>query len=121
VLTQARSRGIKVSLDDFGTGYSSLNHLSRLPLDKIKVDKSFIHRLHSDMASRTVTESIIALGRALNLEIVAEGIETEQELEYLRSHGCDQAQGFYVCKPLPGDAFRAWYRAGRSMPAMSER
>jgi diguanylate cyclase (GGDEF)-like protein/PAS domain S-box-containing protein len=121
MLTQARSRGIKVSLDDFGTGYSSLNHLSRLPLDKIKVDKSFIHRLHSDVASRTVTESIIALGRALNLEIVAEGIETAQELDYLRSHGCDQAQGFYVCKPLPGDAFRAWYRAGQSAPALSRR
>jgi diguanylate cyclase (GGDEF)-like protein/PAS domain S-box-containing protein len=121
VLSQARSRGIKVSLDDFGTGYSSLNHLSRLPLDKIKVDKSFIHRLHSDVASRTVTESIIALGRALNLEIVAEGIETAQELDYLRTHGCDQAQGFYVCKPLPGDAFGAWYRASQSTLALSRR
>jgi diguanylate cyclase (GGDEF)-like protein/PAS domain S-box-containing protein len=117
VLSDFRSRGIKVSLDDFGTGYSSLSHLSRLPLDKIKVDKSFIHRMHNDLASRTVTDSIIALGRALNLEIVAEGIETEQELDYLRNQGCDQAQGFYLCKPLPGTDFIAWYRGGMPLQA----
>lgn len=110
VLQQMRSKGIKVSLDDFGTGYSSLNYLSRLPLDKIKVDKSFVHRLHSDNGSRAITESIIALGRTLNLEIVAEGIESVQEMEYLRRHGCNQVQGYYLCRPLAGEAFAAWYQ-----------
>jgi diguanylate cyclase (GGDEF)-like protein/PAS domain S-box-containing protein len=118
VLSQFRSHGIKVSLDDFGTGYSSLSQLSRLPLDKIKVDKSFIHRLHTDRASRAVTESIIALGRALNLEIVAEGIETAQDLDYLRHHGCDEGQGFYLCKPLPGDAFLTWFRDGQTLTTL---
>lgn len=111
VLQQMRSRGIKVSLDDFGTGYSSLNYLSRLPLDKIKVDKSFVHRLQTDNASRAITESNIALGRALHLEIVAEGIESEQEAEYLFGQGCHLAQGYYLCKPLAGEAFAAWYRS----------
>ncbi len=111
ILEQFRRRGIKVSLDDFGTGYSSLSHLSRLPLDKIKVDKSFVRRLETDNASRAVTDSIIALGRALNLEVVAEGIESADELDYLRDRGCDQVQGFYVCKPLPGEAFQSWYRS----------
>jgi diguanylate cyclase (GGDEF)-like protein/PAS domain S-box-containing protein len=110
VLQQMRSKGVKVSLDDFGTGYSSLNYLSRLPLDKIKVDKSFVHRLHSDNGSRAITESIIALGRTLNLEIVAEGIESAQEMEYLRRHGCNLVQGYYLCKPLAGEAFATWYQ-----------
>ncbi|MGH8807972.1 MAG: putative bifunctional diguanylate cyclase/phosphodiesterase, partial [Noviherbaspirillum sp.] len=110
VLSQFKKIGIKISLDDFGTGYSSLSYLSRLPLDKIKVDKSFVHRLESDMASRAVTEAILALGRTLNLEIVAEGIESAHVLNYLRGHGCNQAQGYHVCKPVFGDAFMAWYR-----------
>ncbi|RJF95951.1 EAL and GGDEF domain-containing protein [Noviherbaspirillum saxi] len=114
ILNHFRKKGIKISLDDFGTGYSSLNYLSRLPLDKIKVDKSFVHRLENDTASRAITEAIIALGRTLNLEIVAEGIESESVLQYLRTHGCHQAQGYHVCKPMQGNAFLAWYRAHTS-------
>ncbi|GIZ50263.1 sensor domain-containing protein [Noviherbaspirillum aridicola] len=110
MLQRLRGEGVKVALDDFGTGYSSLNYLSQLPLDKIKVDKTFIHRLFTDEASRAVTDSIIALGRALNLEIVAEGIECREELAYLRELGCDQAQGYYLCRPISGDEFSAWYR-----------
>lgn len=114
ILQRVRGAGVKVALDDFGTGYSSLNYLSRLPLDKIKVDKTFIHRLLTDEASRAITESIIALGRTLGLEIVAEGIESREELAYLREHGCDQAQGYYFCKPVPGDEFSAWLRRHRA-------
>jgi EAL domain-containing protein (putative c-di-GMP-specific phosphodiesterase class I) len=116
ILRHFRQSGIKISLDDFGTGYSSLNYLSRLPLDKIKVDKSFVHRLESDNASRAITEAIIAMGRTLNLEVVAEGIETASVLEYLRNQGCHQAQGYHVCKPVMGDDLAIWYRA-RSTPA----
>ncbi len=111
VLARLRALGVKIALDDFGTGYSSLNYLSRLPINKIKVDKSFIQRLQHDAASRAITEAVIALGHALKLEVVAEGIECEQVLRHLREMGCTQAQGFHVCPPVPADAFEAWFDA----------
>jgi EAL domain-containing protein (putative c-di-GMP-specific phosphodiesterase class I) len=110
VLAELRALGVKIALDDFGTGYSSLNYLSRLPINKIKVDKSFVQRLGTDMASRAITEAVIALGRTLDLEVVAEGIESKEVLHYLRQHGCTQAQGFYLCEPLSADSFETWYR-----------
>lgn len=116
VLNELRSMGIKILLDDFGTGYSSLSYLSRLPLDKIKVDKSFVHRIQHDKASRSIIEAIIALGHTLNLEIVAEGIESDSTLQYLRYHGCHQAQGYHVCRPITGNQFAAWYREYTSLP-----
>jgi len=109
-LVQIKSLGVKIALDDFGTGYSSLSYLSRLPIDKIKVDKSFVYRIDSDAASRTITDAIIALGKTLRLEIVAEGIESADVLSYLSRHGCTQAQGYHVCRPVEADAFEAWYR-----------
>ncbi|OWW21348.1 hypothetical protein AYR66_19555 [Noviherbaspirillum denitrificans] len=111
VLRRLQEMGIKISLDDFGTGYSSLNYLSRLPINKIKVDKSFVQRIEHDSASRAITEAVIALGRTLKLEVIAEGIESESALSYLRSHGCSHAQGYHVCKPLSGEVFEEWYRA----------
>ncbi|MFL6715225.1 MAG: EAL domain-containing protein [Burkholderiaceae bacterium] len=110
VLGNLQNKGMRVSLDDFGTGYSSLNYLSRLPLNKIKIDQSFVRRLGDDTASRAIIEAIIALGRTLGLEIVAEGVESEWVLGYLRSHGCHQAQGYYVCPPLSGNDFVEWFR-----------
>jgi diguanylate cyclase (GGDEF)-like protein/PAS domain S-box-containing protein len=121
-LSELRSLGIKVALDDFGTGYSSLNYLSRLPIDKLKVDKSFIYRIEHDTASRTITEAIIALGHTLHLEIVAEGIESVNVLEYLHSHGCDQAQGHHICEPVNARAFESWYRKhGPHAPYFTQR
>lgn len=110
VLEQFKQMGIKIALDDFGTGYSSLNYLSRLPLDKIKVDKSFVQRIETDMASCAITEAIIALGKTLNLKIVAEGIESAEIFDYLLRHGCNQAQGFHICPPLDGDNLAIWYK-----------
>lgn len=110
ILNQLKSFGVKVALDDFGTGYSSLSSLSSLPLDKLKVDQSFVRRIERDPASRAITRAMIVLGRALNLEIVAEGIESEGTLGYLRNEGCDQAQGFWVSHPLPAQEFAHWYR-----------
>jgi EAL domain-containing protein (putative c-di-GMP-specific phosphodiesterase class I) len=109
VLGMLRQLGFSISLDDFGTGYSSLSYLSRLPLDKIKIDQSFVQHVHTDTAGRAITDAIIALGRTLGLQIVAEGIESEEVLTYLRMHGCHQAQGFYVCEPLSGDKLAVWY------------
>ncbi|RJG04104.1 EAL and GGDEF domain-containing protein [Noviherbaspirillum sedimenti] len=111
ILKNIRAAGMRIALDDFGTGYSSLSHLSHLPLDKLKVDQSFVRRLANDRASRAITGAIITLGRTLNLEVVGEGIESEETLDYLRQNGCDQAQGFYISRPLPAAAFADWYRA----------
>ncbi|OWW18304.1 hypothetical protein AYR66_01640 [Noviherbaspirillum denitrificans] len=105
-----RFSGIKVALDDFGTGYSSLSHLSNLPLDKLKVDQSFVRRLEHDNSSKAITMAIIALGRALNLEIVGEGIESEEALMYLAEQGCNLAQGYFISRPLSATDFTDWYR-----------
>ena len=110
ILNRIKSLGVKVALDDFGTGYSSLSHLSSLPLDKLKVDQSFVKRIGSDQASQAVTEAIIALGRSLNLEVIGEGIESEDALRYLEEHGCDQAQGYWISPPLRAPEFAAWCR-----------
>lgn len=114
VLARLRGLGIKIALDDFGTGYSSLNYLSRLPIHKVKVDKSFVQRAAFDAPSRAITEAVIALGRTLALEVVAEGIETEETLNYLREQGCTQAQGFHVCRPVSATDFRNWFDRHRS-------
>lgn len=110
-LQRIKSFGVKVALDDFGTGYSSLSRLSTLPLDKLKVDQSFVRHLDRDSASQAITEAIIALGHSLKLEVIGEGIESESARCYLRDHGCDQAQGFLFSRPLPADKFAEWYRS----------
>ncbi|NEX59938.1 sensor domain-containing protein [Noviherbaspirillum galbum] len=104
-IKRLREHGIKVALDDFGKGYSSLSYLSRLPIDKIKIDKEFILGFSASNSSRAITDAIIALGTALQLEVVAEGIETLEMLMYVRQQGCRQAQGFYICKPVNGELF----------------
>jgi diguanylate cyclase (GGDEF)-like protein/PAS domain S-box-containing protein len=109
-LKQLRAMGIRVALDDFGTGYSSLGYLSSLPLDKLKIDQSFISMLDTNHSNQSIADTIIGLGRTLNLTVVGEGIESEEAMTYLRSHGCDQAQGFLFSKPLPASEFESWYR-----------
>jgi diguanylate cyclase (GGDEF)-like protein/PAS domain S-box-containing protein len=109
-LHKIRSMGISIALDDFGTGYSSLSYLSSLPLDKLKIDRSFISQIRSHQPSQAITEAIIALGRSLNLKVVGEGIESEEDREYLRDHGCDQGQGYLFSRPLPAAEFESWYR-----------
>lgn len=109
VLSQLKTLGVTVLLDDFGTGYSSLAYLARLPLDKVKIDKSFISGLEADLACRAVTDAVITLGRKLNLDVVAEGIESSNMLDYVYSHGCTQVQGYYLGMPMKGDIFETWY------------
>ncbi len=110
VLEEVRRIGIRVALDDFGTGYSSLTSLGRLPLDKLKVDQSFVRAARTQRTSRAIADAIVALGRTLDLAVVAEGIETEESLDYVDAHHCDQAQGFYISRPLARDDFTRWYR-----------
>lgn len=109
-LNEIRALGIKVVLDDFGVGYSSLGNLGSLPLDKLKIDKSLTCRTHDDDSQRPVTGGIIALGRSLHLEVIGEGIESEEMMDYLRRHGCNQVQGYLFSQPLPPTEFEAWYR-----------
>ena len=102
-LERLREAGVRIAIDDFGTGYSSLALLPRLPIDALKIDRSFIQGLPDDRASVTLVSSIIGLARAFELEAVAEGVETAGQLEMLRALGCNRAQGFLHGRPVPGD------------------
>lgn len=108
LLSELQALGIKILLDDFGTGHSSLAHLARLPLNKLKVDKSFISRFESDVASRAVTDAMLALGHTLNLTMVAERVESTNELKYLQFRGCLQVQEYFFSKPMARDVFAPW-------------
>ncbi len=111
LFTRLRMKGFQLSIDDFGTGYSSMLQLVRLPFSEIKVDKSFVKTATASGESRAVVESIIGLGHSLGLRVVAEGVEDEATLRYLRDSGCDLAQGFFIARPMPGDAAAAWMRS----------
>ena len=102
-LQELKSLGVKIAVDDFGTGYSSLSYLKRFPVDFLKIDRSFVEGLGRDSKDEGLVSASIELAHALDLEAIAEGVETEAQLEYLRSLGCDLAQGFYFQKPSPGD------------------
>lgn len=108
ILNRIKALGVKIALDDFGTGYSSLSRLSSLPLDKLKVDQSFVRGIESDPASRAVTDAVIALGHSLKLDVIAEGIESEGSLHYLQERGCQQAQGYWFSRPLKAEDFAQW-------------
>jgi EAL domain-containing protein (putative c-di-GMP-specific phosphodiesterase class I) len=95
-----RRSGVRVAIDDFGTGYSSLSRLSELPVDMLKIDRSFVAQLSSSGAGRTLVETIIALGKAFDMTTLAEGVETSEQLEVLAHMGCDQSQGYLHSRPL---------------------
>lgn len=105
-LKRLRSYGIKIALDDFGTGYSSLTHIMMLPIDIIKIDRSFIRSLPEGTEQSAITQNILALAHDLNYRVVAEGIETEEQLEYLKKISCEGGQGYLLCKPQPSDKLR---------------
>src|SRR5690606_6792011 len=107
-LTRLRIKGFQLAIDDFGTGYSSMLQLVRLPFSEIKVDKSFVMTCRNSQESRSVTRSVVGLGRSLGLESTAEGVEDEETLQFLREIGCDLVQGFHVSPPLDGDGALSW-------------
>lgn len=107
VIANLRSRGLRVSLDDFGTGFSSLGYLNSFEIDEIKIDRSFIVNLGEDDKRRALVQAIVALGHALGLDVVAEGVETAGQAERLRQMGCDIFQGFLFARPMPADQFCA--------------
>jgi EAL domain-containing protein (putative c-di-GMP-specific phosphodiesterase class I) len=117
-LRALKALGVSIAIDDFGTGYSSLGYLQRMHLDRLKIDRTFVHALsdaqptgRADSEYASIPEMIVKLGHSLRLNIVAEGVETETQAHLLRSAGCDQAQGFFYCKPLPAAEFEQWMAA----------
>ena len=105
LLRSLKEMGIHLSIDDFGTGYSSLSYLKRFPLNSVKIDRSFIQDLPGDSNHTEITQAIIAMAHSLRLGAIAEGVETEEQLRFLRLHGCNQMQGYLFSKPLPADQF----------------
>ena len=115
LLTALHGTGVRIAIDDFGTGYSSLAYLKRFPIDCVKIDRSFIRDLPGNRDDVSITRSIIAMAHNMKLEVVAEGVETAQQAEFLHAHGCDEIQGYLFSEPLPADAFERFLgRAGEN-------
>ncbi len=111
VLNELRRIGLSLAIDDFGTGYSSLVYLKRLPIDTLKIDKEFIDDLTRDADDEAITSTIITMGHSLGLNVIAEGVETELQLNFLRDHGCDEIQGHWLSRPLDGEPCQAFIRS----------
>jgi EAL domain-containing protein (putative c-di-GMP-specific phosphodiesterase class I) len=116
LLETLRARGYKLSLDDFGTGYSSLSYLNRMPLDEIKIDRAFVTEAARGGRDGALASAIIALGRELGLHVVAEGVETREQSEFLLSRGCIIQQGYLFSKPVPAARFEHLLKHGINNP-----
>lgn len=109
-LSLIRDLGVRFAIDDFGTGYSSLAYLKKLPVSSIKIDKSFVKNMEHDRDNAIIVRSIIDLGHNLGLKVVAEGVETQEAQNMLRSFDCDEMQGYYYSRPIPADAITKYLK-----------
>ncbi len=120
LLTQIKELGIGIALDDFGTGYSSLTYLKHFPIDTLKIDQSFVRNVANDSGDAAMVKAIIGLAQNLQLSVTAEGIETREQLAFLRAHGCDTGQGYLFSRPLPARALAALLASGTEYPGLRE-
>ena len=116
ILEILRGRGVHVAIDDFGTGYSSLSYLQKFPVDSLKIDQAFVRQIGKPSDNKHIVTAIISMARSLKLRVVAEGVETLEELSFLRAHQCDEAQGYYFSRPVPADEFAELLRTGINVP-----
>ena len=119
ILRKLSEMGVLVSVDDFGTGYSSMSYLQRFPIDKLKIDRTFISDVTSSNDDASIVSAIVSLGHTLKLKVIAEGVETPEQLEFLRMLGCDQYQGFHYSKPMPAQEFGEFIRRGGHVQDLS--
>jgi len=120
VLRNLKALGIQISIDDFGTGYSSLAYLKRFPLDKLKIDIAFVREVTSNPDDAAIVVAIISMAHSMKLQVIAEGVENDAQLAYLRRHGCDEMQGYYFSRPLPQEEFEQMLTAGKLLAAPRE-
>jgi diguanylate cyclase (GGDEF)-like protein/PAS domain S-box-containing protein len=113
-LRALRDKGVRVSVDDFGTGYSSLSYLRKFPLDSLKIDQSFVRQITPKPEDAGIVSAIISMGQGLNLRVIAEGVETVEDLAFLKAHNCDEAQGYLFSRPIPASAMVRWLESYRS-------
>jgi diguanylate cyclase (GGDEF)-like protein/PAS domain S-box-containing protein len=114
ILHALRDKGVRVSVDDFGTGYSSLSYLRKFPLDALKIDQSFVRQITPKPEDAGIVSAIISMGQGLNLRVIAEGVETAEDLAFLKAHNCDEAQGYLFSRPLPAKELMSWQESYRS-------
>jgi EAL domain-containing protein (putative c-di-GMP-specific phosphodiesterase class I) len=117
-LISLKDMGVRLSIDDFGTGFSSLSYLKRLPIDTIKIDKSFIRDIKTDANDAAIITAIIKMSHSLNFKVIAEGVETAEQLAYLKQYECDEIQGFYFSQPLTAEDFSALLQSERMLEAL---
>jgi EAL domain-containing protein (putative c-di-GMP-specific phosphodiesterase class I) len=119
ILRRLSELGVLISVDDFGTGYSSLSYLRRLPLDKLKIDSAFIREVATSSDDAAIVRAIVSLAHSLHLKVIAEGVETPDQLGFLRDLGCDQYQGYHYSAPVPNNVFVAMLREHQAEPFTS--
>jgi EAL domain-containing protein (putative c-di-GMP-specific phosphodiesterase class I) len=118
ILKALRARGVQLAVDDFGTGYSSLSYLRKFPIDALKIDQSFVRQITTTPDETTIVTAVISMGRSLKLRVVAEGVETQEELLFLQAHQCDEAQGYYFSRPVTPQLFAKLLETGIPERAM---